>query len=364
MVNIQSDAWDADDFGDTPRKVDGIQLTIFYDDSHEPPDPDDYSTLADYEWAFSKWQLINQSMENTMTFQFSQTEIANQIAQLQEQLNQLTATLQQYRECEEKAEKMRLGVAEWGAEMISRGINQIDLLKWAKSLYSAACDEEFVEGGASLIEAVAQRDEALAKIKENDNYRKLYDDVRAECDQLKKQLTKIESPTLIPIVENIEDIKKVEVPKKTRVDVRVKGREFINSVKTKSGMNNISWTDISKVCEGNKLILKEICLEATTKYQEELIEKIPGLLADYIAETGDITDMSWIGNILKSKVEELLEAKKSQPYHSNDSVRETESGKEWMVKSFDGEWLSVVNGNKIASLHKSEVELLNLEVAA
>ncbi|MHC5717646.1 MAG: hypothetical protein ACYTX0_37465, partial [Nostoc sp.] len=39
--------WNPADFGEVPFKSDNGQLTIFYDDSQEPPDPDDYQTLND-----------------------------------------------------------------------------------------------------------------------------------------------------------------------------------------------------------------------------------------------------------------------------------------------------------------------------
>jgi hypothetical protein len=35
------------------------QLTLFYDDSQEPPDPDDYPNLEEYEIAFAKWRSLN-----------------------------------------------------------------------------------------------------------------------------------------------------------------------------------------------------------------------------------------------------------------------------------------------------------------
>ncbi|OKH17308.1 hypothetical protein FACHB389_34760 [Nostoc calcicola FACHB-389] len=51
------DRWNPADFGEVPRLADGDQLTIFYDDSSEPPDPDDYQNLDDYNCAWREWQL-------------------------------------------------------------------------------------------------------------------------------------------------------------------------------------------------------------------------------------------------------------------------------------------------------------------
>ncbi|WP_196527429.1 hypothetical protein [Nostoc commune] len=50
--------WNPSHFGEVPHKVDGDgQLTIFYDDSQEPPDPDDYKNLNDYDQAWDDWKI-------------------------------------------------------------------------------------------------------------------------------------------------------------------------------------------------------------------------------------------------------------------------------------------------------------------
>ncbi|WP_292708567.1 DNA N-6-adenine-methyltransferase [Nostoc sp. NMS2] len=536
------DSWNPAHFGDVPRKADGDQLTIFYEDTHEPPAPDDYPNLLTYEQAWTQWELKNnQPKDRTMTtFQFSATSaLAEQIAQLQQQLNQLTASLKPFQECEQKAEDLRRQVAEYGREMTSKGIPQDDVLKWAKSLYSAASGVEFVEGDSGVIaaqnEAIAQlkielvtiekreerainlknealmqladtakeRDEALDKIADmtEDKLRVTrrlqttqdrHAQVLQELKDLKEQ-TSVATTTDSTISEQIIDILKLnpklsgsqiiealgmdkeergiythlnrlvdkgivfcdvdpqdarrklyslhsenntqhdtqcvenntqhdtsfavgdracvvdvdededlryllgisgtvvgvdgdsiavffekriefnehEVVLRSRYlnlvdthEAQTKGRDFISNVKTKTGMNNVTWTQISEVCQGNAQILAEIGLCAATKHQKELIEKLPTLLADHISETGDITDMQWLGETFKTKVEALLEAKKSLSHHPGDWVREKETGLVWQVRNFDGEWLSVQQNNKITSLHKSEVELVQQEVAA
>jgi hypothetical protein len=46
-------------FGEVPRKLDSDgQPTIFFDYSQEPPDPDDYKNLDDYEEAWQEWELL------------------------------------------------------------------------------------------------------------------------------------------------------------------------------------------------------------------------------------------------------------------------------------------------------------------
>ncbi|OKH14819.1 hypothetical protein NIES592_08050 [Fischerella major NIES-592] len=487
-------------------------------------------------------QFVNEEHKTMTTFQFSETaRISEQIAQLQKQLDQLTASLQPYRECEQKAEELRLQVAEYGHEMTAKGIPQNDILTWAKSLYSAASGTEFVVGDSSTIaaqnqviaelktelttaqkrynrllaerqeamtvleNATAQRDKALAKItsmtagqlrvaqklkslrderqqlieanasllqriQELEALSALNENVQQENEQVgegfsQQAYTKILSKDdivqtdmgevgtvngfaygniIVKLVNGEfnfkrEQLKWISTPSKEnkshnfhpgdRVEVkdvledddlgyllhkqgtvvgvkgnniavlfdatdnsaqhetvlsachlvaarhpdkepigfvvaRDRGRKFIESIKSKAGMNNVTWPVISKVCLGSFHAFEEINLAATTKYQKELVEKLPTLMSDYILETGDITDFGWVDKTFKSKVEALLEAKKSLPYHSNDWVRVIETGEIWQVRSFDGEWLSVKQDNKIASLHKSEVELIKSEVAA
>ncbi len=51
--------WNPADFGEVPRKVDdGGQISIFWDDSGEPPDPDDYLNREDYEQAWAEWEIL------------------------------------------------------------------------------------------------------------------------------------------------------------------------------------------------------------------------------------------------------------------------------------------------------------------
>ncbi|AVH73827.1 DUF4102 domain-containing protein [Nostoc sp. 'Lobaria pulmonaria (5183) cyanobiont'] len=50
--------WNPAHFGEVVRKVeDNGQISVFYDDSDEPPDPDDYLNLDDYEQAWREWEL-------------------------------------------------------------------------------------------------------------------------------------------------------------------------------------------------------------------------------------------------------------------------------------------------------------------
>ncbi|MEH1851458.1 MAG: DUF4102 domain-containing protein [Nostoc sp.] len=51
-------SWNLADFGEVPHKLDdGGQLSIFYDESLEPPDPDDYQNLDEYHQAWGEWEI-------------------------------------------------------------------------------------------------------------------------------------------------------------------------------------------------------------------------------------------------------------------------------------------------------------------
>jgi phage N-6-adenine-methyltransferase len=549
VAKMPEGRWNPDDFGHLPCMADGDQLTIFYDDTHEPPDCDDYPNIPAYEQAWGEWEqslgvgdegVVNnqcpmpntqcpmpnaqcpmpddsQPKDKTMTFQFSGTQaIAEQIAQLQEQLNQLTATLKPYQECEQKAEEMRREVANYGREMISKTIPQEDIFNWAKSLYSAASGVEFVEGDIGVI---AAQNEVIAELKTelagvNKRQEQAQEDLKKfsttsvevatklkfceqERDQLKLELENFSAQTdtatvalrkenlsLITKIQKLENFKKqpmkvlplneddtiseqiidilkdqnelsgnqiieslgmddeagrgvytvlnrllakntisaIQDPLDKRknlyrlysanntqhdtqhsanntqhdtqhsanntqhdtqhsanntqhdtprnsasiIAAQIKGREFIASVKTKVGINNITWTTISEVCQSNPIILREIIHSASTKLQKDFtnIDNLAKLMSEYILETGDITDFNWLDKTFIAKVEALVEVKKSLPYHKDDCVRAVDTGLIWQVRSFDGEWLSVIANSKITSLHKSEVELMHQEVAA
>ena len=56
----ESDRWNPAHFGEMPRKLDSDgNPTIFWDESIEPPEPDDYDTLTEYEEAWHKWEQEN-----------------------------------------------------------------------------------------------------------------------------------------------------------------------------------------------------------------------------------------------------------------------------------------------------------------
>ena len=57
------DSWNPANFGETPRKRDEEgNLTIFWDDEQEPPEPDDFNSLKEYEEAWQQWEKNSHSL--------------------------------------------------------------------------------------------------------------------------------------------------------------------------------------------------------------------------------------------------------------------------------------------------------------
>lgn len=54
-----TDQWNPAHFGEVPHEVEeGGQLTIFFDTTSEPPEPDDYPSLEAFEQAWKQWEEL------------------------------------------------------------------------------------------------------------------------------------------------------------------------------------------------------------------------------------------------------------------------------------------------------------------
>jgi hypothetical protein len=73
--------WNRADFGEVPHKLDdGGQLSIFYDDSGEPPDPDDYKNLDEYHQAWDEWEIrVRGQVTNVATMNTVETPVREQV---------------------------------------------------------------------------------------------------------------------------------------------------------------------------------------------------------------------------------------------------------------------------------------------
>lgn len=65
--------WNPAHFGEVAHIVgDDGQLTIFYDDSLEPPDPDDYLNKQEYEQAWCKWESTVREQNTQVSVELSE----------------------------------------------------------------------------------------------------------------------------------------------------------------------------------------------------------------------------------------------------------------------------------------------------
>ncbi|MHC5673435.1 DUF4102 domain-containing protein [Nostoc sp.] len=73
--------WNPADFGEVPRKFDSDgQLTIFFDESLEPPDPDDYLNRDDYSVAWEQWEIrVRAQVTSSTTVATVETPVRAQV---------------------------------------------------------------------------------------------------------------------------------------------------------------------------------------------------------------------------------------------------------------------------------------------
>lgn len=65
---IHDPYWDEVVLDCSGRVEDNGQVTLFYDASDEPPDPDDFPTIDDFESAWKDWEELHPDFEPDMTF--------------------------------------------------------------------------------------------------------------------------------------------------------------------------------------------------------------------------------------------------------------------------------------------------------
>jgi DNA-binding MarR family transcriptional regulator len=169
---------------------------------------------------------IQEPKAMTATFQFSATSaIASQIAQLQEQLNALTATLKPYQECEQKAEELRRQVAKYGQEMKNRLIPQEDILRWGRSLYSAATEIELVESDNGV---VAAQNQVIAELKAE-----LAIAHTAMNQFLSEQTKATISPDVEILKQEIEELKTINLELRSQLDFERKPADQVMAERLK-----------------------------------------------------------------------------------------------------------------------------------
>ena len=80
-----SDRWNPAHFGEMPRQLDSDgNPMVFWDESIEPPEPDDYDTLIEYEEAWEKWEQQN---SDSLTSVAELEQVSPSVESLPDKLN-------------------------------------------------------------------------------------------------------------------------------------------------------------------------------------------------------------------------------------------------------------------------------------
>jgi hypothetical protein len=406
-------SWNPAHFGHTDfqKESDG-QLTIFFEDAHEPPDPDDFTSIADYEIAWTEWEQTQQTLqqqEDKQMFNFA-APIDNEIAQLQAKLAELETQKQLLVSSESCANKILVQTGDCVAELLKSGVSQESLRNWAGEIYlritgidvgdfyelqmdeiRARWEEKYNEQ-LSLNSALESRLEELTpdgdinrfktlKIEElGKEIRELKSDFETVVEERDTALGQLQSGTGEPVSDSvIEGYKKTivqltitnqelceklnklraELPQpqeesaykavfKSKSDDQSEeeeskdprqnpeylesannqniAAEFMRKLDRKARVDSLTWEKLKEL-PINADVIREIGLAASpkSKTHQYLLEKMPTICAAYINESGDSSDLEWLPESFKNKVEELLEQANSIGDEAEEEAKKSQS---------------------------------------
>ena len=114
-IPVQDPYWDEIVLEPNPAPESTGQLTLFYDSSQEPPDPDDFSSIHEYDRAWEEWQ-------NKYPGLLPEAKICDpQYKSVGEQVKQTTKYLSQGSSLEQKStEQVNKGTAHQHANFVER----------------------------------------------------------------------------------------------------------------------------------------------------------------------------------------------------------------------------------------------------
>jgi len=135
MDNDDLTPWNPAHFGHTDfqQEPDG-QLTIFFEGTNEPPDPDDFASIADYKIAWAEWeqtQILPQQEDKIMNFNIT-TPFDSEIELLKAKLAELETQKHRVSTC---ANRIVEQVGECVIEMKEAGVSDEILNNWACLIY-------------------------------------------------------------------------------------------------------------------------------------------------------------------------------------------------------------------------------------
>ena len=306
--------WNPAHFGhvDFKKESDG-QLTIFFEDTNEPPDPDDFANLEAYEIAWIEWeqtQTLPQQEDKIMNFNIT-TSFDSEIEQLKAKLAELETQKHRISTC---ANRIVAQVGECVTEMKQVGVSDEILATWACVIYKeitgqgipALSDSDVLMGAVAnqkLTEEVLElRGESPHIILINGEWVK---NVVQDSDGLTETQTKESEEDPRQNSEFLEAINNQEIVS-----------EFLRKLDRITRVDKLDWRKIRELPLSFET-MRELGLQINpkSKIHKYLLEQMPAMCAKYIEETGDNSDLDWLPGYFVDSVREAL----------NESVGETKS---------------------------------------
>lgn len=278
--------WNPDHFGHTDfQKENDGQLTIFFEDTNEPPDPDDFASIADYEIAWDNWeQTQTLPQEDTiMTFSIA-TPFDSEIELLKAKLAELETQKHRVSTC---ANRIVEQAGECVIEMKEAGVGDAILTNWACAIYkeitgenvpalsdsdvlkgAIAWEEKYKEARQKVAESVALCEEFQTKIELLESRHESA--VVVDVDQLIKE----RNEALDKFVELTESsVRVAEELKGVRASLAIANKEAFDARKELADltMQKIGGDTDGSLIEGYKKTITELTI-ANQKITEEVLK--------------------------------------------------------------------------------------------
>jgi hypothetical protein len=402
--------WNPAHFGHTDfQKENDGQLTIFFEDTNEPPDPDDFASIAAYEIAWTEWEQTQTLPQEgkQMTFNIT-TPFDSEIEQLKAKLAELETQKHRVSTC---ANRIVEQVGECVVEMKEAGVGKDSLFSWAETIFSTITGDFLPQDQIdSLIDQIddltkerneARKELADLELKRLDinqetsssnlieGYKKTIVELTIANQKITEELLKLRGE--LPLVELVKHMEETnaqpEDPRQNAAFLEATNNqeivsEFLRKLDRIARVNKLDWVKIKEL-PLNLETMRELGLQVSSKSKTHkyLLEQMPVMCAKYIEETGDNSDLDWLPGHFVESVREALADVENEPseaeeevkksprstslsevkpvFQRGDSVRHSVHG-ERTVLDVNGGWLNVKDSDGLTDMWQAS----NLELVA
>jgi hypothetical protein len=245
--------WNPAHFGHTDfqKETDG-QLTIFFEDTNEPPDPDDFASIAAYEIAWTEWEQTQTLPQEgkQMTFNIT-TPFDSEIEQLKAKLAELETQKHRVSTC---ANRIVEQIGECVVEMKEAGVGKDSLFSWAETIFSTITGDFLPQ--EKLNESQDQIDSLIDQI----------DDLTKERNEALQKITDLTAASL-RVSEELKGVRdSLAIANQESFDAR---KELADLELKRLDINQE--TSSSNLIEGYKKTIVELTI-ANQKITEELLK--------------------------------------------------------------------------------------------